>query len=384
MDSNPFHIGGRVTGRFFTDRADEVARIRRGMRHAGRVLVYGPRRMGKSSAIEVAAEAARREGSGAIVVRADLSTATAYLDIASRLLRSLYDETRSLRLRLEELFAGVTPRVTLTPDPAGGPPSISFGVERRTAAEADQQRSFETVIERLASLAERRSAPVAVVLDEFQAVAGLGGEAAEWHLRDVIQRHGGLAFVCAGSQESLIHEMIGPKRAFYKMFEHVHMGPMDPAHLATWIEDRLATAGAIEPGVGATILDRVGDRTQDAVQVARQLWYRAGGPARPVGVADVEAAFDDVVRNEAPVIHTLWNELPAHQQDVLRVVALGARQLYSTTTRDRYGLPAASSVQRAVETLLGRGLLVRADDDLAFDSPFIASWVRREAAPDLG
>jgi hypothetical protein len=304
--------------------------------------------------------------------------------MASRLLRSLYEETQSLRLRLEELFAGVTPRVTLTPDAAGGPPSISFGVERRTATESDQQRSFETVIERLAALAMHRDVPVAVVLDEFQAVSGLGGEAAEWHLRDVIQRHGRLSFVCAGSQESLIHEMIGPKRAFYKMFEHVHVGPMDPVHLSTWIEDRLGSAGPIDAGVGAAILDRVGDRTQDAVQVARHLWYRARGLGRPAGVSEVEAAFDDVVRNEAPVIHTLWNELPAHQQDVLRVVALGARQLFSTATRDRYGLPAASSVQRAVEALTARGLLVRAGDDLAFDSPFIGAWVRKEVAPDLG
>jgi hypothetical protein len=378
---NPFHTGEHVTGADFTDRADEVARIRRGLLGAGRLLVYGPRRMGKSSAIAVASEGARREG--AVVIRADVSTVTTYLDITSRLLRSLYEETRSLRVRLEELVQGVAPKVTVSPGPPGGPPSITFGVERRSA-EDEQRRSVETVVERLSGLAQRLDSPAAVVLDEFQAIRGLGGEVAEWHLRDVIQRSGGLGFVCAGSQESLIHEMIGPKRAFYKMLEPVHIGPMPRDHFASWLEDRLATAGDVERGVGEEILRRSGPRTQDAVVVARQLWFRARGLTRPAGSADVEAAFDDVVRNEDPIIRALWNELPGHQQDVLRVVALGAEQLYSAETRDRYGLPAASSVQRAVGSLIGRGLLVRSGDEIVFDSPFVEAWVGREVAPDLG
>lgn len=379
---NPFQIGGAVTGPFFTGRAEEVSRIQRAMLEAGRVLVHGPRRMGKSSVIEVAAKGA--SGAGALVVRADLSTATTYLDIPSRLLRSLYQETRSLGLRTAELFAGVTPRVKLTPDRAGGPPSISFGVQRRTLAEPDRQRSLETVLECIVSLAEWRSVPVALVLDELQVVGALGGEAGKWHLRALMERHRGLGFVCAGPEASLFHDMTGPEGGFHEMFELMPLGPMAPDHLAAWLEDGLGSAGAVESGLGAAILSRVGDRTEDAVQVARQLWYRARGLGRLVKARDVAAAFDDVVRNESGVIHLLWKELSPHQQDLLRVVALDARQLYSMTTRDRYGLPAASSVQRALEALVGRGLLVRTGDTITFDSPVIREWVRREVAPDLG
>lgn len=382
MHGNPFRVGEHVTGPFFTDRADEVARVRRGMLDPSRLLVYGPRRVGKSSVIAVAAEGARREG--ALVVRADLSTVTAYLDITSRLLRSLYVETRSLSLRLEELFRGLAPRLTLTPDPAGGPPAIGFGVERRTAGASEQQRSLEAAVERLAAIRESEGRPVTVVFDEFQAIRELGGEPAEWHLRDLIQRHGALSFICAGSRETLIHEMLGPKRAFYKMLEHVHVGPMDLDHLARWVEDRLGTAGPIEAGLGRSIVDAAGPRTQDIVQVARHLWFRGRGVGRPLTEKDVAAAFDDVLDNEEPAIRALWHELPAHQQDVLRVIALGADQLFSAATRDRYGLPAASSVQRAVEGLLGRSLVVKEDDRLVFDSPFVRAWVLREAAPDLG
>src|SRR5690606_18818783 len=116
------------------------------------------------------------------------------------------------------------------------------------------------------------------------------GESSEWHLRDVIQRHGDLALVCAGSQESLIHDMIGPKRAFYKMFEMLPLGPIAAEEFAVWIEERLARGSGVKSGVGLEMLRLAGPRTQDVIQVARQLYFRGLAARRKVEVADVEAS----------------------------------------------------------------------------------------------
>lgn len=382
--TNPFRIGEHVSGEYFTDRETEVARIRSAILTPSVLLVYGPRRMGKSSAIRAAACAARSSRPKPIVVAADLSTATSLFDVAARLLRSLYVETRSLRVRFEELLGALAPRVTFSFDEQSGVPSISFGVERRTAGEEEKRKALEAVVERLLALRTRSQRPVAVVLDEFQAIHTLGGESGEWHLRDVMQRHGDLSFICAGSQESLIQDLIGPRRAFYKMFDLLHLGPLDEDHFAAWIETRLRLGVRAEGEVGLEVVRQAGPRTQDVVQVARQLFFRGLAVDRPVRPADVAEARDEVVRNEEPLIRSLWNELSAHQQDVLRVVALGAEKIFSSEVRDRYGLPAASSVHKAVDALLARGLLVRDAEGLRFDSPFVLRWVRREVAPDVG
>src|SRR5690606_22329597 len=201
------------------------ARIRRALLSASSLLVYGPRRMGKSSTINNAADSARNSRPKPIVVSADVATATNLDYVSPRLLGSLYQEPRWLTLRLEDLLGGLAPRVTVKLDERGGPPAITFGIDRRTASEDERRRAFEGVFDRFSQIREDTGRPVAVVLDEFQAVRAFAGESSEWHLRDVIQRHGDLAFVCAGSQESLIHDMIGPKRAFYKMFELLPLGP---------------------------------------------------------------------------------------------------------------------------------------------------------------
>src|SRR5690606_23298158 len=140
---NPFRIGERVSGYAFADREQEVARIRQAMLSASSLLVYGQRRMGKSSTIHVAAEAARRSRPKPIIVSADVATATNLFDVSARLLRSLYLETRWLKLRLEDLLGGLAPRVTVKLDEHGGPPSITFGIDRRTASEEERRRAFE-------------------------------------------------------------------------------------------------------------------------------------------------------------------------------------------------------------------------------------------------
>lgn len=381
---NPFRIGEHVTGYHFADREEELARVRAAMLSASSLLVYGPRRMGKSSTITNAAESARTSRPKPIVVGVDVATATNLYDVSARLLRSLYQETRWLKLRLEDLLGGLAPRVTVKLDERGGPPAITFGIDRRTASEEDRRRAFEGVFERLSRVREETRRPVAVVLDEFQAVRAFAGESSEWHLRDVMQRHGDLAFVCAGSQEALIHDLIGPKRAFYKMFDLLPLGPIAPTVFAAWLEERLARGSGVEGGVGIELLAQAGPRTQDVIQVARQLYFRGLAAERAVRLTDVTLAVDDVVRSETPLLRSLWNDLSAQQQDVLRVIALGVDRLYAADVRDQYALPAPSSVHKAVETLISRGLLVKDGDGVVFDSPFFRRWVSTEVAPDLG
>ncbi len=172
------------------------------------------------------------------------------MDVANRLLRSL--SRQRPRDRLTEIAAGLSPHVTLTFDEGTGAPRLAFGLSRRSGDAESQRRSLEEVVERLAAEAERGER-VAVVLDEFQAIRRFGGEPMEWHLRDLIQRHGQVSFVCAGSELSLIHEMLGPQRAFFRAFELLHLGAIDSDHLSRWVDDRMTGAGVRASGIGALI-----------------------------------------------------------------------------------------------------------------------------------
>jgi hypothetical protein len=277
----------------------------------------------------------------------------------------------------------VSPQLTVTFDPVSGVPILGLDVSLRRRPTGDQRQALESVLDRLDALASDETRPVAVVFDEFQDILDIGGDRADWFLRGVMQRHTHLSYLCAGSKESLIHEMLGRKRAFYKHFELLHFDAMDPGHLASWIEDRMRAAGVESSECGATIVSMAGARTQDRLQLAREVYHRARGRDR-VEEGDVEAALNDIVRAEGAVYRSIWEGLPAMQQNALRALASLPDRLYSKETLDRFSLNSTAAMARSVDGLFQRGLIVKVNGEVTFDSPFFRAWVERTVLPDTG
>jgi uncharacterized protein len=373
MTDNPFRTAEHVVGSYFTDRAEEVGVVVRGMAGRGRLLVYGPRRMGKSSILAVSAGRVRADGG--VVIHADLATSASLVEVADRLLAAV-SAVEPWHGRLVDWARSLSPVVTLGFDEVGSP-RLGVGLAARPRGGEAERGLLERVLDRVEAVASRESAPVVVVLDEFQRLSELGGEAAEWLLRNRMQENRGTSFVCAGSKEALIQAMLRPKRAFYAFFEQLHVGPMDAGHLGRWIDERLAGAGVRASGVGAALVARVGPRTQDVVQAARTLWFQAALSGRADGEA-VEAAIAEIVRNDDTGLRRTWEDLTPLQQRLLRAVAASAPELHGQETRQRFELGPSSSVTTALDALTGRSILVRDGGPAQFENPFFREWVRRE------
>src|SRR4051794_17508857 len=240
---NPFRIGGLVTDEFFTDRAAARRRIRRALTEPqAHLLVMGPRRMGKSSTLLVVQQELEREDRP--VLMADLSTASTVADMSNRILQAM---SKALGRRWTDLIPELVRRVQLGVsvklDPQTGHPVPSVNASLREAGLEAQRASLAAVLDAIEDLAAARRTHVGIVLDEFQEIHRFGAETAEAHLRGVIQRHRRVSYVLAGSDERLIRAMTGRARPFYGLLETLHFGPIDPDHLARWIESRMASAG---------------------------------------------------------------------------------------------------------------------------------------------
>ena len=409
LSENPFRVQGVVEPPFFTDRAEEVARIRGALEGPpAKLLVYGERRMGKTSALHVARLAVERAGGH--VVFADLSTVSSPVDMANRVLEAATAALgRSWSDFLGDLTGRLRIRLQLTPDPATGlaVPTVEAGLRSREAGE--QYDTFVGVLDALEGMAEARNATLGVVLDEFQEIHRFGGEDAEWRLRGVVQHHRRLGYVLAGSDASLIRAMLGRGRAFYELFEPLHFGPMDPDHLGRWIDERLAGSGVPCPGLGARAWAVAGPRTRDVVRVARASYEigrvggvghggsagsrgpaptggRAGaaGPCEPASL--VRDALRRLVAEEDDRMRATWDNLTELQQNVLRAVAWNGAGLTARATVERFGLGYGGTARNAALALEKRGLLRRSESvaGFSFDSPVVRSWVVAQALPDAG
>jgi hypothetical protein len=386
MAGNPFRIHGVVTRPDFTNREDEVARIRRTLAEPGaKLLVYGERRMGKTSALRVAM--GEHADAGGLACLADFSTATSHADLANRIVsaatKTLGRRWRDVALDLAgrlgvSLEAGIDPTTQL---PTA---SLSFGV--RDASAAAQRDTLARVLDAVEAICEERHTSLGVVLDEFQEIHRFGGEEAEWHLRGILQHHRHLSYVVAGSRTHLIRRMISQTGAFYKLFDVLSFGPMDPEHLGSWIERELNVNGLSADGIGAEIIRVTGPRTRDVVQLARKTYdIVSQEEGDVVTAADIARAFVEVVQDESEPLQALWNGYPAAQQNVLRAVAAGARALTSSETLKRFGLRSSAAATQAAAALVEQGALEQVGPGhYRFDSPFQRGWVVMRALPDVG
>ena len=382
--ANPFRIGGIVTGDHFADRAEELRRIEQALLEPGdKLLVYGPRRMGKSSTLDRAL-AMVNEREGAVAFRADLSGATTVTDIANRVLQA---GSAALGRRWKDVVASLAQRLTLNVtvqiDPSTGLPVLTIGARGRVGPLEEQRMSLERVLAGLEQIADERRIRLGVVLDEFQTIHRFGGEEAEWHLRGVIQQHQHVSYVVAGSDITLIEAMQGKARAFYQLFRPLYHGPIEPQLFAEWLDERLTGAGVNPHGAGAHIVAAAGPRTRDVVELARAV-YDAAAPAGEVHDQTLETALRELLDTYGEQFRRTWDDLPGSQQNVLRAVAAGEEQLYGRASQELFGFRSTAEIAQAVRALADREILLITPTGLSFDSPFMRAWVAQNALPDVG
>lgn len=375
MRTSPFRVGGPVTGEFFTDRAKEVNEILRAFRQPTRMLIRGSRRQGKTSAIAQAGRRFREEGG--ILLWGDMSTIATLTDLRDRLLSSLPTGYFGLFEGLQDLIPIL--EVVLT-DPAAGSHTYRFrpGLDRKHEPGVREQiRILLESIERQRSSIDK---PVAIVLDEIQAILSINEDGADWFLRDLMQSVPNISFVCAGSQPSILEAMANnTEAAFFKFFAPgPRFDPIDKDHLATWISHRMTDAGVVCRQPHAMAIARIGDRTQDIVQYADEVFSQGQGPCQ-VDDQVLEEAIRSLLRREHERYLRIWESLTSNQRVGLRAIAMGIVSLYAHDS----GLPIApSSLHRVVEALRSRRILTDGTREEEIDDPFFREWILRYAMPD--
>jgi hypothetical protein len=90
----------------------------------------------------------------------------------------------------------------------------------------------------------------------------------------------------------------------------------------------------------------------------------------------VEAALRSVLRAENAHFTLLWVKISRAQRLVLQALASEPGRVQSSQYRIKFGLPAASSVQRAIEALTADELVAkRSDGAYQIVEPFLKEWV---------
>ncbi len=381
---NPFVYGEVVPASAFVNRVLELDRLVEDLASSQKIFLISPRRYGKSSLIRRAM--ASMEKRGALTVEVTVSSFSSYVAFLEGYARALVaTETRWDRARhwLSEAVKSARAEVRYAPDPTLTTPgtgglSVSFpGV----TSERDVSKLAVDVFALPARLAAERRKKVVVALDEFQAVAGFNGGSVEHALRAAVQHQRDVGYVFAGSEPSLMEEMLTPKRPFYKAGPVMRLEKIPPDEFAAFIDERFAKSGfRPEPGLGASIVELAGNLPYDVQRLAHETWdeVRASGRRRAT-LDDLHSALRRLLSEQQTLFEARWQRLTLSQRAALRAVVIeSGGNLLSADVRTRHRLGGPSSVQSALTALQRDDLVAREQDRYVVVDSLLREWIARK------
>jgi hypothetical protein len=224
---------------------------------------------------------------------------------------------------------------------------------------------------------------MAICLDEFQQISQFNGGSVENAIRNQVQEQREVGYVFAGSQPSLMEEMLSAKRPFHKAGPQMFLDKIPAKDWKDFITRHFRKRGrTLDEQAVETVLASADLIPYDVQRIAHELWdYAELKDKRQLDGSDVNFVIESLVTSQSTYYELLWEQLSARQRAALQAIAYrGASEIYSQGVREDFRLGPASSVQKALQSLDSRDILDRYKGNYFFLDPLFPSWIRKKGA----
>jgi hypothetical protein len=372
--TNPFRFGALAVGDCFADREEERSELVSDIRNGQDVVIFAPRRCGKSSLVRSAMEVLAEEG--VLVAHVDLMATPTKESLAAALAHSIYEEIASPVERFKDRavapFHRLRVQPTVTVDPNSGSFAFSFALGRR---DADVDATLKRLLELPAELGGRGKRRTALVMDEFQEIVGLDADLLRL-LRSVFQRQLDVAHVYLGSKRHVMRKIFNDaNEQFWRSAKAVELGMIGAEAFAPFVAERFRSSGRdVEGGAVSELLAVTGGHPYATQELAYFLWEQVSA-GETASAAHLREALAAVLRSEHAHFILLWENASRVQKLVLRALAREPGRPFSAGYRARHDLPAQTNVQKALTALERRETVSGSKGVYRIAEPFLAEWL---------
>ena len=378
--TNPFRYGDLALDEAFTDREAEIAELTSDISNGQNVVIFAPRRYGKSSLMWRVAQGLVARGD-VLIAQVNLMKTPTKEQLAERLAASIHDDIATGLFRARErlrIFRGLRITPTITIDPEDGSPTFGFDAGAR---KEDIDATLERLFELPAKLAADRHARAALVFDEFQQIVDIDPRLPDL-MRSIFQEQPEVAHVYLGSRHSMMAKIFNDENEpFWRSAKQMELGVIQADIFRPFIRSRFEATGR---GLADDVLARVLDVTRGHPYGTQELCYAIWEVTAEGCVADddaFEAGLGRVLRGENSHFSRIWEKASRGQRTTLLALAKEPLRPMDESYRRRHKLPAPSTVQKALETLVEDELVAKErPGDYRIAEPFLTEWILRYEA----
>jgi len=378
LPENPFVFGEIIDDANFVNRVEERSQLVRDLADGQKVFLLSPRRFGKSSLVAVALRRLKKRHIHTVnlTVSSYASYAQFLEKFAEKVLRAAgpWDRVKDWVTRFGRQ---VKPEISFNLNTGEANVSLSKGAGFDPAPIAPEVFALP------GELARNAGFRMAICLDEFQQIAQFNGGSVENAIRNQVQEQREVGYVFAGSQPSLMEEMLSVRRPFHKAGPQMFLDKIPAGDWREFITSHFRRRGRTLDEQGLETLLTTADLIPyDVQRIAHELWdYAELRDKRQLGAADVKAVTDALVSGQATYYELLWEQVSQRQRATLQALATrGPAEIYSQAVREEYRLGPASTVQKALRSLDARDILDRYKGSYFFLDPLLPCWIRKKTA----
>lgn len=374
MNKNPFKYGSKVTGGSFYDRREIKASMLNVLDGGNNVVLYGPRRYGKSSLVAEMIEDLRKKGVDCVYL--NMMTIASLKDFVMAYSKAIYNQfspTIGALKNIAGLFRKVKPVIGLDED---GKPQLSYSFASGKIGPSE----LSEVLDLPARLLSPEKSAV-IVIDEFQEVAELGlKNRFEQIMRSVIENHANISYVFLGSKTHMLKRMFAaPSRPFYRSAQtfSLSLPPRDESR-AFLIEKFKSVDITLHEDLADVIVERAGN-VPYYLQAIGSWIFRMVSERNEITISeeDVDSGFEALMASEVDLFENLFRSLPESQRLVARAIAKEPIAVFTEDYRLRHSLPSLSTVNTAVRRLMADSRIDIVDGRYQHMDPLFAAFMRR-------
>ncbi len=354
MANNPFITSGYEGPAYFCDREEETKNLTQLLTNGNNVVLMSPRRMGKTGLLYHTFQQKDIQKAWHTFVIDIYSTKNLndmVAEMGKAMLNTLQSKGERHFKKLVRTISSLKPGLSF--DAKGNP---SWNIEVGTIQNPDY------TLEQIFSYIEQSEHPCLVAIDEFQQIFYYPEKNVEAILRTHIQRCRNAQFVFSGSERHLLAEMFhSPARPFYASTSTLNLESIRIEKYVEFARAHFENAGKqLEIGTVETIYERFEGVTWYIQKVLNYLFADT-----PFGACcrkeSVDEAVNAIVKDNSCIYADLLYQLTARQKELLLAINREGKASAITGSKflKKHHLPAASSVQTTIKSLMEKQLITR-------------------------
>ena len=366
--SNPFSFGGVVKEEKFCNRVTELKELSQDILNKQNVLIYAPRRFGKTSLVLKAVNELKQEYKDFRFVYIDLMTITdkkefinKYFNAIAKSLETPFDKT----IEALKSFLRLKPIIKASISDTG---NIVFSLD---FSKSESDNILDDILNMPMKYGEKYK--VCIVFDEFQEIENIKG--LENKLRSVIQNHSNVSYVFLGSKKSIINAMFSDtKRPFYKSVKHLTLFPIANKDWKKCITKVFEENYKI---IDENIIDKIFEITKGFPYYTQQLCYEIWElTEKEVDENIFNIALNKLLEQEREYFIAIWDNLTQNQKKALKIILMtNGDNIYGDERA--IGILKPSSLQTAVKKLIEKDILDK-KNRYYFQDPLFEYWLKGE------